>query len=156
MNRFGMYVLIIAATLLVTAVPVGMAADDDGERQQWVQRYQELQSKHARLGKDLEQARSDYSRGRSSRHPRGEGKAALIGEIQRLEGEFEKVDRQLQDFPEEARRQGALPGWFRDVEAPTHAGAQPAAIQADPEPSRVSSRAAERNKKRSNRRLGRD
>ena len=38
----------------------------------------------------------------------------LIDEIKRLETEFAQSERDLQNFPEEARRAGALPGWFRD------------------------------------------
>ena len=168
------------AALLATAAPVGVAGADAAahqkqqeqrqqeqlqQKQQWVQRYQDLRSKHARLEKDLTQARADYSRGRSSRHPRGDGKAALIAEIDRLEKEFDQADQELRNFPESAQRQGALPGWFRDLdERPgAQAGSQPAAMgrhgedaaARDEEPSRSSKRSQAREKERSSRRLPR-
>ena len=154
MKRHRGWVLALAAALLVVTVPVG-ATDDDPKRQQWVQRYQDVRTKHAKLEQDLAQARIDYSRGRSSRHLRGEGKAGLLVEIARLEQELEKADQQLRDFPDEARRDGALPGWFRDLEAPTPAAAQPTARKQD-EPARSTSRSQQREKKRASRRIGRD
>lgn len=152
MKRHLGWIPALAVALVVVTVPVG-ATDDDPKRQQWVQRYQDVRTKHAKLEQDLAQARIDYSRGRSSRHLRGEGKAGLLVEIGRLEQELEKADQQLRDFPDEARRDGALPGWFRDLEAPKPAAAQPAARKQD-EPVRSTSRSQRREKERASRRLG--
>ena len=166
MKQLSVLIAMLASAMLVVAAPASLAEEDDGKRQEWTRRHQELKAKHAGLGQDLAQARIEYSRGRSNRHPRGEGKAALIAEIARLEEEFARVDQEFQDFPEKARRQGALPGWFRDLDEPTPPAARPAAPSAvgdsvegavsDAEPPRTSSRAQERSKERANRRLGRD
>jgi hypothetical protein len=107
-------------SLLLLALPaVASAANDDAarleaKREEWVQKYEELRSKTQQLEADLDQARVDYSRGRSTKHLRGEGKAGLLEEIARLEKELAESQAELQAFPDEARKQGALPGWFRD------------------------------------------
>lgn len=144
-NLLDVFVL-VAVALVLAGLP-GSAAQDDlsGKRAKWVAEYQDLQMRHARLEQDLEQARADYSRGRSTKHLRGEGKAGLLKEIARLEDEFAKADEELKDFPDKARRAGALPGWFRDLEAPSPEPVQPAAAVAPPEPSH--SRESERDRR---------
>jgi predicted nuclease with TOPRIM domain len=125
----------------------------EARRKEWVQKYEDLVHRHATLQAELEQARADYSRGRSTKHLRGEGKAGLVEEIARLEDEFAKVDRELQEFPDLARKEGAYPGWFRDVGEAAPELPQPTAAQADEESS-SESRAAERAAARKSRRLG--
>ena len=146
---------ILASSLFVLALLLPCAASADAEqqdvkRQQWVERYQELKQRHARLEKDLAQTRVDYSRGRSTKHLRGEGKAGLLKDLKRLEEEFAAADQELEDFPDMARRDGAYPGWFRDIEAP-EASQPPAYLQddeAEPTQSRAEKRAAERKRRR--------
>ena len=101
--------VVVAVALLVSGFPGAAADDNKSKRKQWVAQYQDLQARHARLQRDLEQARTDYSRGRSTKHLRGEGKTGLIKEIARLEDEFAKADQELRDFPDTARRAGAFP-----------------------------------------------
>ena len=148
--------VVVAIALLLSGFPGAAAQDDDSKRELWVAQYQDLQTRHARLQGELEQARKDYSRGRSTKHLRGEGKSGLIKEIARLEDEFAKVEQELRDFPDTARRAGAFPGWFRDLEEPAPAAAQSAAaIERDRSGSSENlrdRRAAERKR----RRLGRD
>jgi len=105
-----------ALGLALAGLPGWATAEDDRARRHWVDQYQELQQRHATLGQALAEARRDYSRGRSSGSLQGEGKRDLLREIARLESEFHRVDGRLRDFPETARRAGALPGWFRDLE----------------------------------------
>jgi predicted nuclease with TOPRIM domain len=125
----------------------------EAKRKEWVQKYEELVNRHATIQADLERARADYSRGRSTKHLRGEGKSGLVEEIQRLEDEFAKVDRELQEFPDLARRDGAYPGWFRDVGEVQPELVQPTAAATHDEESRAS-RAEERAASRKSRRLG--
>jgi hypothetical protein len=91
-------------------------ADADAMRDQWVQRFEELKTRQATLKRDLDQALADYTRGRTSNYLRGPGREGIVNEIKRLEEEVAKADEEMQDFPDEARRAGALPGWFRDLE----------------------------------------
>lgn len=156
-QRTGLSVAVgVAVALLLAGLP-GSAAQDDAKREQWVAQYHDLQLRHARLTGELEQARKDYRRGRSSKHLRGEGKAALIERIAMLEESLTKVDREVRDFPDTARRAGAMPGWFRDLEEASFESPQPAAaIEASRSRSTESlreRRAAERKRRR---RVGRD
>jgi len=163
-------VSLACAALFALALPFAASADaaEDlaAKKEKWVNAYQELQYRHAQLKTNLEQARIDYSRGRSTQHLRGEGKAGLLKEIQRLEEEFAAADQELQDFPDKARRDGAFPGWFRDLEPPD-VTAVPAAAATPAAPASASeqagagdddddstSRAEERAAKRKSRRLG--
>ncbi len=120
----------VVAAVLILAVPfVTFAGDDDAKREEWVQRYQELLTRTATLKSNYESALADYSRARSTRDLTGEGKAGLVKEMNRLKEELADAEKELAEFPDVARRAGALPGWFRDVEPPAAAAAteQPAA-----------------------------
>ena len=152
---------VLFASLLILPATAAAGEEEDAKREKWVGEYQELRQRHAQLGAELAQARKDYSRGRSSKHLRGEGKAGLIKELQSLEGKFTAADQELKDFPDKARRDGAFPGWFRDLDAPQPGPAQPAAAAAAADrdqdgPSRTGSRADQRAAERNRRRPGRD
>ncbi len=142
--------VVVGVALLVSSFPGAAADDDDGKRKAWVAQYQDLQVRHARLQRELEQVRSDYSRGCSTKRLSGEGKTGVIKEIARLEDELAKADQELRDFPDTARRAGAFPGWFRDLEEPA-----PAAAQSDRSRSSENQR-DRRASERKRRRLGRD
>lgn len=132
-RRLGALAALAAASLLFVS-SVSHASDAmearqkemESKRKEWVKKYEELQARHANLQSQLEQARADYSRGRSTRDLVGPGKAALVAEIDRLEKEFAEADAELEAFPEKARRAGALPGWFRDVGPAAQAAGQAA------------------------------
>ena len=51
--------------------------------------------------------------------------SVLLEQIARRESEFAEGDRELSEFPETARRAGALPGWFRDLEDTAYEPQQP-------------------------------
>jgi hypothetical protein len=128
-SRLSAVALPVAAAILLLVSPLASrGADTDGaKREEWVQKHEDLKAKHAKLRSGLEQARADYGRGRSTRKLRGEGKTGLVADIQRMQKELAESEQALSDFPEEARRAGALPGWFRDDGPPARAEAAPAA-----------------------------
>ncbi len=99
---------------LAAAEPVTGAADEETKRQTWVARHETLLSQEKELREDLETARAQYSRGRRANRLRGDPRAELVEEVDRLERELARAQRKLADFPEKARAAGALPGWFRD------------------------------------------
>jgi hypothetical protein len=104
--------LVVLALSLFRTTPA--VAADDGKRAEWVQKHEDLTAHYAKAQADLAEARAAYSRGRSNRYLRGEGKTGLVADINRLEQEVAQAQRDLESFPDEARRAGALPGWFRD------------------------------------------
>jgi len=95
-------------------VDVGTASAGDADRAYWVGRWEKLQAKHAEVAAQLESARVEYRRGRIGNRGRGEERVELLERIERLERELADLDEQIAAFPEEARRAGALPGWFRE------------------------------------------
>jgi len=132
------FLALLPLALLLPALPAFSdaatdAAKQQAKREEWVQKHEELKAKTSRLEAELSQARVDYSRGRSTRHLRGEGKTGLLTEIDRLEKEVAESEAELQNFPEDARRQGALPGWFRDDGEDEAPAAQAAGAAADRE-----------------------
>jgi peptidoglycan hydrolase CwlO-like protein len=103
------------ATLIAAAAATTVSASSDEQtRQQWVQSYDTLRDQEKGLREKLEKARAQYSRGRRANRLRGEERAEVVEEIEKLEKELEKAQRDLAAFPEKAREAGALPGWFRD------------------------------------------
>lgn len=108
---------ILALILLcASAAPVAFAAGSTEEvKQHWVDRWNTLHAQQAELSAELASARADYRRGRRANRGRGEERVELLATIARLEKELSGVEQALAAFPEEARRAGALPGWFRDT-----------------------------------------
>lgn len=165
LRRVAVRAAVLAALLLPAALPwpSDASASDamearqkemESKRKEWVQKYEELLARHASLQAQLEQARTDYSRGRSTRDLVGSGKAALVAELDRLEKEFAEVDAELKDFPDQARRAGALPGWFRDPSPASPSTAAPAAGAEDEDDSASPDSLSERRaRKRDSRRL---
>ena len=90
-------------------------ADGRSKQAYWVERYHKLHSAETSLQSELGAARARHSRGRRANRLRGEERGELRKDIVRMEKELARVERDLAAFPEEARRAGALPGWFRDL-----------------------------------------
>ena len=104
----------LGLALAAAAPSAAGAGDGEAKQQHWVARYETLRSHEKELSEGLEKARAEYSRGRRGNRLRGEKRAEVVQEIERLEKELVDARRKLADFPEEARKAGALPGWFRD------------------------------------------
>ena len=92
----------------------GSASSDEQIRQQWVQRYDNLRSQEKELREKLKAVRAQYSRGRNNYRLRGDERVEVVAQIEKLEKGLARTQRDLAAFPEEARKAGALPGWFRD------------------------------------------
>jgi hypothetical protein len=111
---------LLAVAALATSAPFVAGAGDDGpSREEWVRRYETLRSHEKELRESLEEARAEWSRGRRGNRLRGERRAELREEIEKLERDLEQAQRDLAAFPEKARKAGALPGWFRDDDRAT-------------------------------------
>lgn len=109
-------VLLGAASVWLSAAPrCAQASPSEGGREYWQTRYRELKSLVANLRSELEQKRAEYSRRRHDRRLRGETRTQLLEQIADLEKRLAAAERELAEFPETARKAGALPGWFRDL-----------------------------------------
>jgi hypothetical protein len=110
--------LVVALLALFLAGPIGspvvLAADDEeAAKAEWQDRYHELMTRVESLRARYEAQSLAYRKSRKRSVPRGEEREALRIEVERLEQELAAAEQELADFPDEARRAGALPGWFR-------------------------------------------
>ena len=108
--------VLLVIGLLLSVATVAQAQDEEADRDYWVKRYENLVT-------DLEEARSrvdiatlNYTRARTRNYPRGEALKELEVEKDKAIKELAELEVQFEEFPDEARRAGALPGWFRDLE----------------------------------------
>jgi hypothetical protein len=109
--RRGMIAGLALVSLSLAAA--GVASASEADRQHWVGRWEALLAKQQELSTELASARVDYRRGRRGNRGRGKDRVELLARIDKLETELAAVEQNLETFPEEARRAGALPGWFR-------------------------------------------
>ena len=108
--------LVTSAAVSLSAAPeTARASWQDVSKEYWQKRYRELASLVTSLEQELENKRSAYTRNRHNRRLGGEAKSDLLAQIADLEKQLAKAERELQEFPEAARKAGALPGWFRDL-----------------------------------------
>ena len=112
-RRLATGLVLAAATIAAVPATTGAATEQE-KRQHWVQRYETLRTQEKELREKLEEARAQYSRGRRANRVRGEERVEVVERIEKLEKELAQAQRKLAAFPEEARKAGALPGWFRD------------------------------------------
>ena len=101
--------------LLALGLAQPVRADDGSKQGYWVERYQALHSAEKSLRSELLAALSRQSRGRRANRLRGEERGELWKEILRMKQELARIESKIAAFPEEARKAGALPGWFRDL-----------------------------------------
>jgi DNA repair exonuclease SbcCD ATPase subunit len=104
-----------AVVSLWAATEAAGASPANAGKEYWQKRYQELKELVASLEQEIENKRRIYSRKRHDRRLRGEARSDLLEQIAELEKQLAKAQGDLEAFPEEARRAGALPGWFRDL-----------------------------------------
>ena len=82
----------------------------------WQGRHHEIVERIRSASERLEAARATYARGKHTRKLQDQGKLDVATEMVRAEADLRAAHAELEAFPEEARRGGALPGWLREVE----------------------------------------
>jgi peptidoglycan hydrolase CwlO-like protein len=103
--------LLVFGTVRVT--PAQAQNAEESAKAEWQDRYQTLTAKVERLRADYASRSNSYSKARHRNYPRGEELDKMRADVERLEQELAAAEQELADFPDEARRAGALPGWFR-------------------------------------------
>jgi len=110
------HLLLAAPIALGPALPAPAFADErDENRDYWQKRYRELKQRVEAARSEHERALAAYSKGRQRNRLRGEPKVEVMDRLDRAKRELAEAERAWSAFPEEARRAGALPGWFRDA-----------------------------------------
>jgi hypothetical protein len=107
-------VLLLAAFGLSLSVVGSALADEDELRDYWVKKHQNLQAEVLDLRSRFDLLDTQYRKSRQRNYPRGEERNRIRAERDAVEKELAVKEQELADFPDEARRAGALPGWFRD------------------------------------------
>jgi len=107
----GLLALLLAGPLLVA--PVHAADDEEAMKAEWQDRHRELVARVESLRTRYAEQSRLYRSARHRSKPRGDDREKLRVEVERLEQELASAEQELADFPDEARRAGALPGWFR-------------------------------------------
>lgn len=106
----------LAAFVLGCVAPTAWAQDEEPDRDYWVGRYEKLVSEVEGLRAKVDQLKLNYTRARTRNYPRGEALKELEADRDQAIEDLAEKEAELEEFPEEARRAGALPGWFRDLD----------------------------------------
>ena len=130
----------ILQTVLFAAVVFGVAApgvafaEDDrqgGEsaaemKEQFQREYRNLLRNAARLERNAATARDNYMEAQRRRYPRGAAREQLLVEADEAEKELAQLEVEIDRLRTEGRRDGALPGWFYEVESESFGEPKPA------------------------------
>ena len=119
------------AVLLATAFVASMgfvdSAAEEPSKEYWQSEYRALRLDIARLERNAKRARHNYERAQRRTYPRGDArKQYLIDEQDALDGVV-RVKREIEDLKDRGRREGALPGWFYEVDDEPLTPPEPAA-----------------------------
>ncbi len=113
-------VRVLAAVLLISVWGVVVTreapAQDEADRDYWVHRYETLQTEVMDLRTRVDMLTEQYTRAKRRNYPRGERLDQLRMDLDESRAELAKKEAEWKAFPNEARRAGAMPGWFRDVQ----------------------------------------
>lgn len=96
--------------------PAAAMAEDSADKAYWQEQYLEVVREQREAREALAEAEHAYTNMQQRSYPRGEGRRAIQEQLAAARVRLEKAERALEEFPERARRAGALPGWFREVE----------------------------------------
>jgi len=102
--------LSVWGVLLARDVP----AQDEPDREYWVQRYETLRSEVEELRTRVDMLEASYSRAKRRNYPRGAELDELRINLEKSRKELAEKEEAWEAFPDEARRAGVPPGWFRD------------------------------------------
>ena len=107
---------LLAASCAVLAVAGAALASDvysDKQRFVWQERLRQahVEMKEARAREEV--AVEHVAKLRHRRKPRGEGRQALLTELDAARAARDVAEQELEDFYEVARRAGVPPGWLR-------------------------------------------
>jgi hypothetical protein len=108
--------LLLVALGLALAIHAGASTpgsdDPEAQRAHWQKRAEAVRERHRAALTRYQAAATAYETHRRNNR-RGETKEAIIAERDAAGEELDQAQRELDAFPDEARRAGALPGWLR-------------------------------------------
>lgn len=121
MKRLAWLVFLLAFGLsaLAGSAPASSPQPDasESEKTYWQGRHRELAEELAWAKHAHDTAVLTYDKRRQRQRLRGEKRAEVKDWLKDTKDRLEKAEEAMAAFPEEARRAGALPGWFREPAA---------------------------------------
>ncbi len=86
------------------------------QKEHWQARYRRLLRDKARLERNIASAKNNYTLAQRRNYPRGGARERYRLDAERGEQELSRVEDDIDRLLAEGRRDGALPGWFAEVE----------------------------------------
>jgi hypothetical protein len=131
----GLRLVAFAALALALASPgpaaASSGADDEASieesKAEWQGQYRRLLSDKALLQRNLEAARTSYSKSRRRNYPRGAARQQFLIDADTAEKQLVEVEAEIEKLKTDARSEGILPGWLYEVEQGPLNAPQPAA-----------------------------
>ena len=88
---------------------------DEPDKLHWQSEYKRVLSQVEQARARLEQSQRSYTKGKQRGRMRGEQRFEIRDELAAAKQALAAAEAQLESFPDEARRAGAPPGWFREI-----------------------------------------
>lgn len=124
----------LALGLAISPLSAATARAQDasaGQKTHWQDRYRTLLNRQAELRSEIDSERALYAAANRRNYRRGTVRHVHLEKVKAAEEELAGVESALEDFAEEARRAGALPGWLYEVEEEQLAKQQKAGDESD-------------------------
>lgn len=119
-RRLAAAALALALATLPGSLSAQSLANDEAEleaaRSYWQDRYRGLLTEASELRATIERERELYADANRRNYRRGRKRHIHRDAMLEAQDELARVESQLATIQEEARRAGALPGWFYEVE----------------------------------------
>ena len=118
--------LILGLSFVMPLASGANDADDEGAKAYWQTRYRGLHADVIRLRGDIARERELYADANRRNYRRGSKRHVHREAMMKAMEELGRVEAELATIEEDGRREGALPGWFYEIDIELEdAGDQP-------------------------------
>ena len=105
--------LVSAALIGANSLTAAAEGEDKLFKVEWVARHREVTLEYRHATTELETAQKGHRKARQRHRLQGERRVELETKLEAAETRYATAKQASDDFPEDARRAGAPPGWFR-------------------------------------------
>ena len=102
----------MSATLSAVTPPSAVGVENEPLKVHWVGRHREVTSEYKNASAALDEAELNHRTARKRNRLKGERRVELNEALEAAQIRFAAAKKAKDDFPEQARRAGAPPGWF--------------------------------------------
>ena len=115
---FSGIALLTTASVLVEPTSAWAQSEEalQSQKEHWQSRYRSLLENAARLEHNARISRENYAQAQRRNYPRGGARQRLMLQAEQAEAELADVREEIEALHLEAQREGALPGWFYEVD----------------------------------------